>query len=367
MLWKRRHEVVVARSAAAVVVAVTATWLSFVLLGRTPDWNPWLRGPLLIAGARIVALRRVARRRTSSPGTRSSCSRSWADRRRSSPAQRGIRVRHGEHAAHGCHPHRGPDRRQHHGLRRTRRAGCVGGRFPGWGRWPVPRRRRAARRVPGGFGNGLATPRPGSARATASRAVRRRRRSPGVDAGRSRWTPERPSTPAPRSPHCSSSSTPTSTTWIAATTGAANSAAGYQLATDDPVMAIGGFNGSDPSPTLAQFQQYVRDGKVHWFISGGGFGGNRRRRTRHRWRPARPARRLGHLDVGERHLHRPDRGRRHGLRPHAVVHVTVDGRVRRCAGYAPRAAATAPRAPRCPGRDRARVTASGGRLRRRWD
>ena len=34
-------------------------------------------------------------------------------------------------------------------------------------------------------------------------------------------------------------------------------------------MPIGGFNGSDPSPTLAQFQQYVADGKMHWFIGGG--------------------------------------------------------------------------------------------------
>jgi 4-amino-4-deoxy-L-arabinose transferase-like glycosyltransferase len=61
-------------------------------------------------------------------------------------------------------------------------------------------------------------------------------------------------------------------TWVAATTGA-NNAAGYQLATNDPVMAIGGFNGTDPSPTLAQFQQYAREGKIHYFIAGGGFGG----------------------------------------------------------------------------------------------
>jgi len=60
-------------------------------------------------------------------------------------------------------------------------------------------------------------------------------------------------------------------TWIAATTGA-NSAAGYQLATDDPVMAIGGFNGTDPAPTLAQFEKYVAEGKIHYYISGG-FGG----------------------------------------------------------------------------------------------
>jgi len=35
------------------------------------------------------------------------------------------------------------------------------------------------------------------------------------------------------------------------------------------VMPIGGFNGSDPSPTLAQFQAYVESGQIHWFIGGG--------------------------------------------------------------------------------------------------
>jgi 4-amino-4-deoxy-L-arabinose transferase-like glycosyltransferase len=61
-------------------------------------------------------------------------------------------------------------------------------------------------------------------------------------------------------------------TWVAAAVGS-NSASGYQLATGDPVMAIGGFNGSDPSPTLEQFQQYVAAGRIHWFIGGAGFGG----------------------------------------------------------------------------------------------
>jgi hypothetical protein len=58
---------------------------------------------------------------------------------------------------------------------------------------------------------------------------------------------------------------------VAATTGS-NSASGYQLATDDPVMAIGGFNGTDPAPTLAQFERYVADGEIHYYINGGGFG-----------------------------------------------------------------------------------------------
>lgn len=60
-------------------------------------------------------------------------------------------------------------------------------------------------------------------------------------------------------------------TWIAAGIGS-QTAAGYQLATGSPVMPIGGFNGSDPSPTLAQFQQYVADGQIHWFIAGGSGG-----------------------------------------------------------------------------------------------
>ena len=62
-------------------------------------------------------------------------------------------------------------------------------------------------------------------------------------------------------------------TWVAAAVGS-NTAAGYQLASQQPVMPIGGFNGSDPSPTLAQFQAYVAAGKIHYFIGGGGFGGN---------------------------------------------------------------------------------------------
>ena len=57
-------------------------------------------------------------------------------------------------------------------------------------------------------------------------------------------------------------------TWIAAAIGS-NTAAGYQLATGDPVMPVGGFNGSDPSPTLAQFQALVAAGRIHWFIAGG--------------------------------------------------------------------------------------------------
>ena len=63
-------------------------------------------------------------------------------------------------------------------------------------------------------------------------------------------------------------------TWAAATVNS-NNAAGYQLGSGEPVMAIGGFNGTDPAPTLAQFEKYVSEGKIHYFIAsgGGGFGG----------------------------------------------------------------------------------------------
>jgi hypothetical protein len=60
-------------------------------------------------------------------------------------------------------------------------------------------------------------------------------------------------------------------TWAAAAVGA-NNASGYQLASEEPVMPIGGFNGSDPSPTLAQFKEYVADGQIHYFIGSGGVG-----------------------------------------------------------------------------------------------
>ena len=71
--------------------------------------------------------------------------------------------------------------------------------------------------------------------------------------------------------------------WVAATVGA-NSAAGYQLATEQSVMPIGGFNGSDPSPTLAQFQAYVADGRDPLLHRRRRRAGRRRRAAAWRWR-----------------------------------------------------------------------------------
>jgi 4-amino-4-deoxy-L-arabinose transferase-like glycosyltransferase len=58
-------------------------------------------------------------------------------------------------------------------------------------------------------------------------------------------------------------------TWAAAAVGS-NNAAGYQLASGQPVLAVGGFNGTDPYPTLAQFQQMVQNGQVRYFLGDGG-------------------------------------------------------------------------------------------------
>jgi hypothetical protein len=37
-------------------------------------------------------------------------------------------------------------------------------------------------------------------------------------------------------------------------------------------MSIGGFNGSDPTPTLAQFERDVSAGEVRYFVAGGSGG-----------------------------------------------------------------------------------------------
>ena len=56
------------------------------------------------------------------------------------------------------------------------------------------------------------------------------------------------------------------TRWAAATTGSMNQAT-LQLDSGVPVMPMGGFMGSDPAPTLAQFQEYVATGQVRYLIA----------------------------------------------------------------------------------------------------
>jgi len=64
--------------------------------------------------------------------------------------------------------------------------------------------------------------------------------------------------------------------WVAATEGS-EGAAPLELATGDAVMAIGGFNGTDPWPTLAVFEELVAKHEIHYFVGQGSesFGGGR--------------------------------------------------------------------------------------------
>jgi 4-amino-4-deoxy-L-arabinose transferase-like glycosyltransferase len=57
----------------------------------------------------------------------------------------------------------------------------------------------------------------------------------------------------------------TNTEWSAAISGS-SSAAGLELSTGTAVMAIGGFSGSDPAPTLSQFKDDVSQHKVAYYI-----------------------------------------------------------------------------------------------------
>jgi len=50
-------------------------------------------------------------------------------------------------------------------------------------------------------------------------------------------------------------------------------AAPYILESGRAVIAMGGFTGTDPTPTLAQFEALVKAGKVHFVLIGGGGGG----------------------------------------------------------------------------------------------
>lgn len=54
-------------------------------------------------------------------------------------------------------------------------------------------------------------------------------------------------------------------TWVAATVGSV-CAAGYQLASGHPVMPLGGFNGTDPSPAPDAFLRLALSKRIHYFI-----------------------------------------------------------------------------------------------------
>jgi 4-amino-4-deoxy-L-arabinose transferase-like glycosyltransferase len=59
--------------------------------------------------------------------------------------------------------------------------------------------------------------------------------------------------------------------WAAAAVGS-HGVSALELSAGAPIMAIGGFMGSDPAPTLAQFQRYVDEGQIRYFLVDDGAG-----------------------------------------------------------------------------------------------
>jgi len=260
LLWRRRANPLAAAALAA-VLAVTALW-SAVLLGRSPDWQPWLRPAVLVVGlgaAAALVLAGMLPRRVATVVATIGLIGALAG-----PAAYAVETAATPHA--GAIPSAGP----------AVLGGGPGGRGGFAGGPPA-----------GGLGGGNGTPPAGAPPNGTPPGLGA---APGATDGTGASTGGPPGTTlgardgaggrAGGTGGLLGAATPPAElvalltdgakayTWVAATVGA-NNAAGYQLATGDPVMAIGGFNGSDPSPTLAQFQQLVADGKIHYFVGGG--------------------------------------------------------------------------------------------------
>jgi len=232
-LWRQRHALAARLLLAAAVLAATV-W-SFVLLQRTPTWLPWLGPAVLVLGllsAAVVVALPLLRTRVALAVASAALLASLAG-----PTAYSIDSALTPHA--GALPLAGP----------TVLSGARGGPAGGPAGGAVPVGGFAGAPPGGGFGgppplgpNGGAFPGGLLNASTPSAAL--------VQTLRHNATSYR---------------------WVAAVVGA-NEAAGYQLATGDPVMAIGGFNGTDPTPSLAQFEQLVRSGAIHYLIMSGGRG-----------------------------------------------------------------------------------------------
>jgi 4-amino-4-deoxy-L-arabinose transferase-like glycosyltransferase len=227
-MWRMRQHAG-ARAFLGAAAGATAIW-SAILLDRTPDWTPWLHDVVLILGgiAALALLFPIVNRRVAALVAGTAIVVGLA-----APAAYTLSTVRQLHT--GAIPSSGPAGAGGGfgpGRGGGRAAGNAAGGFPG-GTQPLPGAQAGGRGGIGGLLGGT----------TVSDQVARFLQD-GKDGYR----------------------------WVAAAVGA-NNAASYQLASGEAVMAIGGFNGSDPAPTLAQFQRYVTEGKVHYFISGGGFGG----------------------------------------------------------------------------------------------
>jgi 4-amino-4-deoxy-L-arabinose transferase-like glycosyltransferase len=253
-LWERRAHLG-SRLVLAVSLAVTTVW-AYVLLDRAPQWMPWLRMAVLAVGLAAALLMVLAPRLRGRGAIAVGFLGIGAAL--AGPAAYSLDTTVTAHG--GAIPSAGPSS----GSGFNGGPGGPGGGFPGrLGRGPGGPGGGALQ--PGAFGppTGPGLPPgfggPGTARFRGAGM-------PGPSAGMRGFLSI--STPGSKLVQALEAGAG-NYIWVAATVNS-NSAAGYQLATGDPVMAIGGFNGTDPAPTLAQFERYVAEKKIHYFISGRG-------------------------------------------------------------------------------------------------
>ncbi|MFH8787480.1 ArnT family glycosyltransferase [Streptomyces roseoverticillatus] len=247
LLWERRAFTVL-----AAVVAGTAGW-AYVLLDRTPQWLPWLKWAVLLGGVAAGCAVLGAKR---GPLARVAVALSVASALAAPLAYtlNTVRTPHGGSIVTAGPAVKGAGRfgGGAGGMRpagRDEKAGGAGGAAGGRGPWGAP-----GGRGPGG---------PGGSAGPMGKAPRGERAAGGGMGGL--LGGQRVSAAAAAAVKKDASEY----RWAAAAVGSQN-AASYQLATQVPVMAVGGFNGSDPSPTPRQFEAYVKAGKVHYFIASGG-------------------------------------------------------------------------------------------------
>jgi 4-amino-4-deoxy-L-arabinose transferase-like glycosyltransferase len=275
-----------ARAVAAAAVVITAVW-SYVLLDRSPGWLPWLRWVVLVAGVTcgVVVL--------ASPWLAGLVStRGWRRGRLalalvpaglamvaglSGPAAYALDTIGSAHT--GAIPTAGPQTDAFGGPGGfAGRPGGFGGRgFPAGGfprgqagqfGAPGGTARTGTGGVPGASGNGNF---PGPAGGFGGR---------GADGFGGAGGRVGPGGGLGGNTQVSSAlvklleQDASQYKWVAATEGSTE-AAPLELATGEAVMAIGGFNGTDPWPTLAAFEEAVAKHEVHFYVGQGSesFGG----------------------------------------------------------------------------------------------
>lgn len=265
VLWEERGRFL-ASAALAVTVAATAVW-AYVLLGRTPDWLPWLRWTVLVAGS-VAALGlllagRLDRRiglGLAGLGLAAGLAAPFAYTLETlSTGHQGSIVTAGPAGGRGMGMGGGGMGGRAPGGDDGMRMDGGRGQGQGQGQGQGP-----GGMAPGGQGQVQGQPQGQTPGGTPPQGMERGGAGGGggmggLLGGATVGSQAKAALLADADAY----------TWVAAAIGAQN-AASYQLATEKPVMAIGGFNGSDPSPTLAQFKQYVAQGKIHYFIGGGG-------------------------------------------------------------------------------------------------